>query len=117
MQGYNAWLMGARFDVRKVAQLACLGLTESEEERLRREFEAILEFVAKVQALPLEGVPASVHSVAPPLPWEADEPRPGLHTEQALAGAPDRIAEFFKVPPILAHAAAPRRPEEAETRE
>lgn len=101
--------MSARFDVRKVAQLASLGLSPQEEARLAGEFEAILEFVAKVQALPLAGVAPSVHSVPLPLRWEDDRPRPGLTTEQALAEAPERVAGFLKVPPILPPgSAAPR---------
>ena len=97
--------MSARFDVRKVAQLAGLGLTAAEEARLQREFAAILEFVAKVQALPLDGVAPSVHAIAPPMPWAADEPQPCLSTEAALAVAPARLAQFVVVPAILAHAA------------
>ena len=31
--------------------------------------------------------------------WEADEPKPCLTVEEALANAPDREGNFFKVPP------------------
>ncbi len=93
--------MAAEFDVRKVARLARLGLTPAEEERFSAEFAAILDFVARVQALPLEGVPASVHARPPALPLEDDAPRPGLSTEQALENAPETEQGFFRLPPIL----------------
>jgi Asp-tRNA(Asn)/Glu-tRNA(Gln) amidotransferase C subunit len=31
--------------------------------------------------------------------WGADEPRPCLSPEEALANAPEREGDFFKVPP------------------
>ena len=93
--------MAEGFDVGKVARLASLGLTEEEEVRLAAEFAAILELVDRARALPLENVPASVHSHAPPMPLEADDPRPCLDSAEALSRAPDHDQGHFKVPPIL----------------
>lgn len=100
--------MAGGFDVRKVARLASLGLTPEEEKRLEREFAAILEFVAQVRSLPLDGVPPAVHAVAPPLPREGDDARAGIATGEALLNAPDRLGGFFKVPPVLPGAAEAR---------
>ena len=93
--------MSKGFNVRKVALLASLGLTDDEACRLNDEFERILEFVAAVQALPLEGLPPSVHAHAPVLRLQADEPRPGLTSDQALEHAPAHFDGHFRTPPIL----------------
>ena len=89
------------FDVRKVARLASLGLTATEEERLAREFASILAFVAQVRALPVEDLPPSIHAVAPPLPRRADVERSSLAPGTALEEAPARHDAFFRVPTIL----------------
>ena len=93
--------MAEGFDVGKVARLASLGLTEEEEVRLAKEFTDILELVERVRALPLDGVTASVHAHAPPMPVEGDDPRPCLDHSEALSRAPDHDQGHFKVPPIL----------------
>ncbi len=90
------------FDVKRVARLASLGLTQEEEKRLAHEFKAILEFVDQVRALPLDGVPASVHALAPPMPMEEDEAHSCLAEDAALSDAPDSQDGFLKVPQVLA---------------
>jgi aspartyl-tRNA(Asn)/glutamyl-tRNA(Gln) amidotransferase subunit C len=88
-----------REEVLHVARLARLELTEEEVERFTEQLSAILEAVAKVSELDLSGVEPTAHPLDLVNVWAADEPRPSLALENALANAPEREAGFFKVPP------------------
>jgi aspartyl-tRNA(Asn)/glutamyl-tRNA(Gln) amidotransferase subunit C len=87
-----------REDVLHVAGLARLELTEEEIERLGEQLNAILDAVGKVAELDLEDVPPTSHPLDLANVWAADDPRPSLSVEEALANAPDREDGFFRVP-------------------
>ena len=82
-----------------VARLARLELREDEVERLESQLNDILAAVSKVSELDLADVPATSHPLDVVNVWEEDEPRPCLPVEEALANAPEREGDFFKVPP------------------
>ena len=82
-----------------VAHLARLELREDELARLEVQLNDILAAVSKVAELDLDGVPPTSHPLDVVNVWEADEPRPCLSVEDALANAPDREGDFFRVPP------------------
>jgi aspartyl-tRNA(Asn)/glutamyl-tRNA(Gln) amidotransferase subunit C len=86
-------------EVRHVAQLARLKLTDEELARLGEQLSAILDAVGKVSELDLSDVPPTAHPLDLVNVWGEDEPRPSLHVEDALANAPDRDGSFFRVPP------------------
>jgi aspartyl-tRNA(Asn)/glutamyl-tRNA(Gln) amidotransferase subunit C len=88
-----------REEVLHVADLARLALTEEEIERLGEQLGAILEAVGKVSELDLSGVAPTSHPLELTNVWAADEPRPSLPPEDALANAPEREESFFRVPP------------------
>ena len=88
----------SREQVLHVAKLAELDLGESEIERLREQLNAILEAVGKVSELDLADVPPTSHPLALVNVFGADEPRPCLPVEEALANAPEREGDFFRVP-------------------
>ena len=88
-----------RDEVLHVARLARLELGEDEVERFTEQLSAILEAVAKVSELDLSDVDPTAHPLDLVNVWAADEPRPSLPQEEALANAPDREAGFFKAPP------------------
>jgi aspartyl-tRNA(Asn)/glutamyl-tRNA(Gln) amidotransferase subunit C len=83
----------------KVAGLARLELREDEVERLEHQLNDILAAVSKVSELDLADVPATSHPLEVVNVWDEDEPRPCLSAEDALANAPEREGNFFKVPP------------------
>jgi aspartyl-tRNA(Asn)/glutamyl-tRNA(Gln) amidotransferase subunit C len=87
-----------RDEVLHVARLARLALTDDEVERLGRELNAILEAVGKVSELDLDEVEPTSHPLALVNVWDEDEPRPSLPLEDALANAPERVGDFFRVP-------------------
>ncbi|HVH51988.1 MAG TPA: Asp-tRNA(Asn)/Glu-tRNA(Gln) amidotransferase subunit GatC [Gaiellaceae bacterium] len=82
-----------------VAHLARLELGEDELERLGAQLNDILAAVSKVSELDLADVPATSHPLDVVNVWGADEPRPCLSVEDALANAPERDGDYFKVPP------------------
>ena len=88
-----------REQILHVARLARLALSEEEVERLGAQLAEILAAVAKVSELDLAGVPPTSHPLDLANVWDADEPRPCLPVEEALANAPERDGDFFRVPP------------------
>jgi aspartyl-tRNA(Asn)/glutamyl-tRNA(Gln) amidotransferase subunit C len=82
-----------------VAHLARLELPVEELDRLGAQLNDIIEAVSKVSELDLSDVPATSHPLDIANVWGADEPRPCLTVEEALANAPEREGAFFKVPP------------------
>ena len=88
----------SREQVLHVAKLARLALSEEELERFSEQLNAILEAVGKVSELDLTDVPPTSHPLALVNVVDRDEPRPSLEREQALANAPEREANAFRVP-------------------
>ena len=82
-----------------VAHLARLELRDDELTRLEVQLNDILAAVSKVSELDLADVPPTSHPLDVVNVWGADEPRPCLPVEDALANAPERDGDFFKVPP------------------
>jgi aspartyl-tRNA(Asn)/glutamyl-tRNA(Gln) amidotransferase subunit C len=87
-----------REDVLHVARLARLEIPEAEIARVQEQLGAILEAVGKVSELDLAGVEPTSHPLDLVNVWDADEPRPSLPREQALANAPDPHQGMFRVP-------------------
>jgi aspartyl-tRNA(Asn)/glutamyl-tRNA(Gln) amidotransferase subunit C len=83
----------------KVARLARLDLRDDEAARLEQQLNEILAAVSKVSELDLSDVPATSHPLEVVNVWDDDEPRPCLPPDDALANAPEREGDFFKVPP------------------
>ncbi len=89
-----------RDQVLHVAKLARLDLGEDELERLTLELSAILDAVSKVAELDLSDVPPTSHPLDLVNVWADDEPHVSLALEDALANAPAREDDLFRVPPI-----------------
>ena len=91
----------SRDDVAKLAGLARIEMTEDELVNLASQFGTILDAVARVQELDLDGVKATSH----PQPLEniarPDVVQPSLSPEEALSGAPAQEEQRFRVPQIL----------------
>lgn len=97
-------------DVRRVAELGYLELTPDEESRMRRDLNAILDYVAQLGELDTADV-APMAQVAEVLAGEVppeklsvlrdDVPRPSLERERVMAAAPETDGGFFKVPKVI----------------
>jgi aspartyl-tRNA(Asn)/glutamyl-tRNA(Gln) amidotransferase subunit C len=87
--------------VRKVAKLARLELSDAEIEEFTGQLGAILEYVAKMGELDTAGVEPLAHCLPLSNVFRADEVRGSLGTDGTLANAPARDDPFFTVPKIL----------------
>ena len=90
-----------RKDVEHVARLARLALTDAEIERMREQLNGILAYIEKLNALDTSGVEPTSHAVPLLNVMRDDEPGACLPRDEALANAPDRSGEFFRVPRII----------------
>jgi aspartyl-tRNA(Asn)/glutamyl-tRNA(Gln) amidotransferase subunit C len=88
-----------RDTVMHVARLARLDLRPDEIDRLTTELDAILAAVSKVAELDLADVPPTSHPLDLVNVWGDDVPRPSLPLDEALANAPAREGDLFRVPP------------------
>lgn len=88
-------------DVRHVARLARLELSEAELERMRAEMDAILAYMDKLRSLDTTGVEPTSHAVPLRNVMRDDEPRPSFPRDDMLANTPDRAGDFFRVPRII----------------
>jgi aspartyl-tRNA(Asn)/glutamyl-tRNA(Gln) amidotransferase subunit C len=99
-------------DVRRVAELANLDLTADEEPRMRRDLNAILDYVAQLAELdtasvePMAQVSEVLATTGEPLSEKLsvlrrDQVRPCLDRERVMASAPETDGVFFKVPKVI----------------
>jgi len=93
--------MISREEVQHVARLARLHLTDEELERMRQQLDAILAYIDKLRELDVEGVEPTAHAVPLVNVMRDDELASCLSQDAALANAPDRAGEFFRVPRII----------------
>lgn len=88
--------------VREIAALARLEVQASEEERYVRELQAILSYVEQLQSLDVSGIePTSTVVAGDPPPLREDEALPCDVRDAALAEAPDREGDYFRVPRVV----------------
>ncbi len=87
--------------VRHVAELARLKLTDEQVGQFTRELSAILDYVAQLNEVDTSQVEPTAH----PLPLRNvvrdDRPAPSLDPAIALANAPQSEKTFFRVPKVL----------------
>jgi aspartyl-tRNA(Asn)/glutamyl-tRNA(Gln) amidotransferase subunit C len=91
--------MLSRDQVLHVARLARLELTEGERQRMSEELSKVLDHIEKIGELgDLDDVEPTSHVIAVENVLRADEPRPCLPVEVALASAPEADMGGFRVP-------------------
>ena len=87
--------------VRRVARLSRLKLNDAEVARLASELSQVLHYVDQLNELDVTNVEPMAHAIELTNVFRADEPRPSLPREAALANAPKSDGKYFLVPPIL----------------
>ncbi len=87
--------------VRKVAKLSRLELTEAEVEEFTGQLSAILDYVEKMNELDTDNIEPLAHCLPISNVFRQDRVKESLGTEKTLGNAPQRDGEFFKVPKIL----------------
>jgi len=88
-------------EVRELAVLARLSLTEQEIARMTGDLDAILDYVDAMRELDTTGVEPMTHAVPFDCPLRPDQVAPSLPVDEALANAPRREGSFFQVPRIV----------------
>jgi aspartyl-tRNA(Asn)/glutamyl-tRNA(Gln) amidotransferase subunit C len=87
-----------REEVRHVARLARLQLSDEEVDRMAVELAGVLDHIATIAQLDLDDVAPTSHVVAVENALRADEPRPSLPRERVLESAPAVAGDGFAVP-------------------
>ena len=89
-------------DIRYVAKLARLALTDEEIELFGRQLGDLLGHVRALAELDIASVPATAQVVESRNVVRGDALRPSLDQERVLSQAPQRQGGFFRVPRIIA---------------
>ena len=84
--------------IKHLAHLSRLELSEEELASMQGDMEKILEFVAKIDELDLEGVEPLTQMSSSVVVMREDEVKGMLPKEQALKNAPDANSDYFRVP-------------------
>jgi aspartyl-tRNA(Asn)/glutamyl-tRNA(Gln) amidotransferase subunit C len=84
-------------EVRHVARLARLDLTEAELLSAGQQLSAILEHITSLQEVDVSGVEPTAQVTGLTTVWRDDAVIDALTAEQALANAPDRQDSYFRV--------------------
>jgi aspartyl-tRNA(Asn)/glutamyl-tRNA(Gln) amidotransferase subunit C len=87
--------------VRKVARLARLELSEPDLTRMQQQLSAILDYVEQLNQLNTDGVEPLAHPLPVSNVFRPDDPVPSLPVDEALQNAPDRVGDYFGVPAVF----------------
>jgi aspartyl-tRNA(Asn)/glutamyl-tRNA(Gln) amidotransferase subunit C len=88
-------------EVRKVARLARLELSDEDLATMAPQLTAILSYFDLLNQLNTDGVEPLAHPLPVQNVFRPDELRPSLPVDEALANAPARSGDFFAVPAVL----------------
>ena len=92
----------AHVDVRYVANLARIAITDQEAEAYQRELDAVLEYVAKLGELDVEHIEPTAHAMPRTNVMRDDTPLPTMPREAMLANAPATADdELLRVPLVV----------------
>lgn len=99
---YNPSTMALTLEeVRHIARLARLKLSEAEERQYREQLSAVLEHAARLRSVDTSDVPPTATVVPVQAKLRVDSARPGLSQAEVLANAPQVEGGMFQVPPVL----------------
>ncbi len=90
-----------REQIRKVAHLARLELTEAEEEQFTTQVGSILEYFEQLSELDTENIKPTTRAIDVSNVTRPDELQPFTELKSIMAAAPDVEGDFFKVPKIM----------------
>jgi aspartyl-tRNA(Asn)/glutamyl-tRNA(Gln) amidotransferase subunit C len=88
-------------EVRHVAKLARLRLSDAELEAMQQQLSAILDYMELLNEVDVSGVPPTAQVTDVVNVVRPDEVRPSLPVEEALAAAAHRQDDYFKVKPVF----------------
>ena len=84
-----------------IANLGRIELPENDRELFREQLESILDYIDKLNELDTTGVEPMIHTLSLSNVFRADQVKPSLPREAALANAPERTEDSYKVPAVI----------------
>lgn len=90
-----------KIDIKHVAHLACLKLTEEQTFKFQKQFDNILSYVEKLKTLDTKNILPLSHATSLENVFRKDEIKSSLKIEDTLANAPQKEGNFFKVPKVI----------------
>ena len=90
-----------REEVKFIAGLARLELSEDEMQRYRNQLSQILAYFQQLEQLDTEEIQPTTSFLFEKPPLRHDQPQPGLTTDELLKNAPETDERLFRVPPIF----------------
>lgn len=88
-------------EVRHIAELAKLELTDAEQARFRDQLSAVLDYAASLRALDTSAISPTATVLPLRTVLRDDTVQPSLSREALLANAPEAEAGCFRVPAVL----------------
>ena len=88
-------------DVKHVAQLARLKLTEKEINYFAKQLDSIINYIDQLKEVDISNVEPTTHVLPIQNVFREDTIQPSLKTKDTLKNAPSKENEFFKVPRII----------------
>ncbi len=88
-------------EVKHVAKLARLAVTEEEAEMFTNQLDAIIGYAEQLKELDTDGVEPTTHVLDMKNVLREDEVKPWLTREEALKNTPDTQNGLIKVPAVL----------------
>lgn len=87
--------------VRKIAQLARIGIADAQVAPLAGELSAILGWIEQLGEVDTKGVAPMTAVIPNHLAWRVDAVTDGGVQDKVLANAPDATSGFFAVPKVI----------------
>ena len=88
-------------DVRYVADLVRLKLTDDEIAELQPQLDHVLSYIEQLNEVNVDGIEPTAHASAVYNVFRADNPRDTFTQEQAIANAPHAGSGLFLVPKVV----------------
>ena len=88
-------------EVRAIAHLARIGLSDKEIEHFRGQLEGILGYIDKLKGLDVDAIAPTAHVLDLKNVMRPDAPRESLQSDDVLCIAPQREGNFYKVPKVI----------------
>ena len=88
-------------EVRYIASLARLNISEEEESALADQMNAILEYMEKLNELDTSTIPPLSHVLDVQNVYRADAAVQRISHDEAMKNAPDADSDYFRVPKVI----------------
>ena len=88
-------------DVKHIAELSRISLTDKEIETFSSQLNKIIEYVEQLNSLDTKGIEPTSHVIPLNNIMRDDSISTSLSVEEALKNAPDSTGNFYRVPKII----------------